>query len=88
MSEPGSEPKFFEWLDANGLNVPRDFKFAFTSDVGAARTCPEAPMAAAEAWKASHQLQQCRGTIQLGAVDKKQQMRSSAKSGANVTPAS
>ena len=44
--------KFLKWLDANGLNVPRDFKFAFTSAVGAANACPEAPMAAAEAWKA------------------------------------
>ena len=44
--------KFFKWLDANGLNVPQDFKFAFTSAVGAANACPEAPVAAAEAWKA------------------------------------
>ena len=44
--------KFFKWLDANGLNVPQDFKFAFTSAVGAANACPEAPMAAAEAWRA------------------------------------
>ena len=46
------ESKFLEWLNANGLSVPRDFKFAFTSELEAAKACPEAPMAAAEAWKA------------------------------------
>ena len=46
----GSE--FLGWLNANGLNVPKDFKFAFTSAGEAAKACPKAPMAAAEAWKA------------------------------------
>ena len=52
MSGADSESKSFNWLNANGLNVPRDFKFAFTSHIEAARACPDAPMAAAEAWKA------------------------------------
>ena len=43
--------EFLAWLDANGLNVPRDFKFAFTSASAAADACPEAPDSAAKAWE-------------------------------------
>ena len=44
--------KFILWLNANGLDVPRDFKFAFTSASKAAEACPEAPDSAAQAWEA------------------------------------
>jgi len=44
------ESQFQSWLDANGLRIPRDFKFAFTSAQRAARACPEAPPVAADAW--------------------------------------
>ena len=47
-----NDEKFVAWLDANGLNVPRDFKFAFTSAGKAADACSEAPDSAAEAWEA------------------------------------
>ena len=47
-----TDEKFVAWLDANGLNVPRDFKFAFTSASKAADACSEAPDSAAEAWEA------------------------------------
>ena len=52
MSRTDNESKLLNWLNANGLSVPRDFKFAFTSELKAAKACPEAPMAAAEARKA------------------------------------
>ena len=47
-----TDKSFVIWLNANGLNVPHDFKFAFTSASKAAHACPEAPETAAEAWEA------------------------------------
>ena len=52
MSGTDNELTLHDWLNANGLSIPRDFKFAFTSEHEAAKACPEAPTAAAEAWKA------------------------------------
>ena len=42
--------KFEQWLGANELQPPRDFKFAFTCAQRAFEACPEAPVAAADAW--------------------------------------
>ena len=42
MSGVNNDSKFLDWLDANGLNIPRDFKLAFTSEGEAAKACPEA----------------------------------------------
>ena len=52
LAKTASSENFIAWLDANGLNVPRDFKFAFTSASKAAEACPEAPESAAQTWEA------------------------------------